>query len=75
MTVADFLEKYNNIVKFMDDNHILAKDVRFIELFNKAKEMSEKGEKMSYITSCLADEYNITDRTVYSLIKRLGSDL
>ena len=65
MIVAEFLEKYEAVVKFMNDNHILVRDVEFVPLFNKAKEMIARGEK----------EYNITDRTVYALIKRLGTDL
>lgn len=75
MIVAEFLEKYEVVVKFMNDNHILARDVEFVPLFNKAKEMIARGEKVAYVTSVLSDEYNITDRTVYTLIKRLGADL
>ncbi|MBW4733916.1 MULTISPECIES: hypothetical protein [Prevotella] len=75
MIVAEFLEKYEAVVKFMNDNHILARDVEFVPLFNKAKEMIARGEKVAYVTSVLSDEYNITDRTVYALIKRLGADL
>lgn len=75
MTIAEFLEKYEVVVKFMDDNHILTHDVKFVPLFNKAKEMIARGEKVAYVTSVLSDEYKITDRTVYALIKRLGTDL
>lgn len=75
MIVAEFLEKYEAVVKFMDDNHILTRDVKFVPLFNKAKEMIAKGEKVAYVTSVLSDEYKVTDRTVYTLIKRLGAEI
>lgn len=75
MTVAEFLEKYENVIKFIDDNHILSRDVKYISLSKEAKEMMADGMKMDYVTSCLADKYNITDRTVYAVIKRLSTEL
>ena len=72
MIVAEFLEKYEAVVKFMNDNHILVRDVEFVPLFNKAKEMIARGEKVAYVTSVLSDEYNITDRNSVCSHKKAG---
>ena len=36
--------------------------------------MRQGGEKVSYIVAVLADRYVISERTVYSLIKRFSSE-
>lgn len=36
--------------------------------------MHDDGEKTTYIVSVLAGKYNISERTVYNAISRLGRD-
>lgn len=49
-------------------------DTRFIDMYDEYKEMKDMGEKVSYIVAHLADKYAISERKVYSLIKRFQSD-
>lgn len=49
-------------------------DVLYIELYNDYNRLLDEGEKVSYIVAVLAERYNVCERKVYTLIKRLQSD-
>lgn len=49
-------------------------DVQYIELYNDYNRLLDEGEKVSYIVAVLAERYNVCERKVYTLIKRLQSD-
>ncbi len=49
-------------------------DVLYIDLFNEYRTLSAQGEKVSYIVARLATEYAVSERKVYSLIKRYKRD-
>ncbi len=49
-------------------------DVQYIELYNDYNRLLDEGEKVSYIVAVLAERYNVCERKVYMLIKRLQSD-
>ncbi len=49
-------------------------DVQYIELYNDYNRLLDDGEKVSYIVAVLAERYAVSERKVYTLIKRLQSD-
>ncbi len=49
-------------------------DVQYIDLFNEYCTLATQGEKVSYIVAHLASEYNVSERKVYSLIKRYKTE-
>ena len=49
-------------------------NVRFIDLYNEYRSLASSGEKVSYIVARLASEYNVSERKVYSLIKRYKTE-
>lgn len=49
-------------------------DVQYIELYNDYNRLLDEGEKVFYIVAVLAERYNVCERKVYTLIKRLQSD-
>lgn len=64
-----------SILKLMVKNNMKLNDVNFVPLVIEADEMSSKGEQKSYIVQHLADKYDVSDRTVYSIIDRLHSEI
>ena len=48
-------------------------DCRYIELYNEYEHMHKKGYKMTYIVSSLSDRYHVSERKIYSIIKRFGT--
>ena len=49
-------------------------DAEYINLYTDYHKLKENGEKVSYIVAVLADRYDISERTVYSLVKRFSSE-
>ena len=49
-------------------------DAKYINLYTDYHKLKENGEKVSYIVAVLADRYDISERTVYSLVKRFNSE-
>ena len=49
-------------------------EIQYIELYNDYNRLLDEGEKVSYIVAVLAERYNVCERKVYTLIKRLQSD-
>jgi hypothetical protein len=47
---------------------------RNVELYNRYREMLQKGEKVTYIVASLAEKYGICERKVYYLVKRLNDE-
>lgn len=49
-------------------------DYRYLSLYEDYRTMTANGDKMTYIVAVLADRYSISERSVYSVIKRLRSE-
>lgn len=48
-------------------------DCRYIDLFNDFKGMVERGDKVTYAVTVLAERYGISERQVYKIVKRMDS--
>ena len=49
-------------------------DHKYVRLFEDYQDARKRGEKVSYIVAILAERYNVSERNVYDIVKRLGSD-
>lgn len=49
-------------------------DCRFIDLYDEYRKMYARGEKVTYIVLYLAAKYHISERKVYKIIKKFGTD-
>ncbi len=47
---------------------------KYLRMFEDYREAERRGEKVVYVVACLATKYGVSERTVYSVVKRLGSD-
>ena len=45
-----------------------------LETFEDFGRAKQRGEKISYVVACLAKQYNMSERSVYDIVKRLGND-
>lgn len=63
MKVIEILKLNKGMLKTCRKVGIRMEDVQYIELY-----------KVSYIVAVLAERYNVCERKVYTLIKRLQSD-
>jgi len=74
MKVIEILNLNKELLKIFRKVGIRLDDVQYIDLYNEYRELLSKGNKVSYIVAVLADRYGISERKVYSLIKRFQSD-
>ncbi len=49
-------------------------DVRYVDLYADYAKMRRDGDKVSYIVAVLAERYGVSERKVYSILKRFGND-
>ena len=47
-------------------------DCQYIDLYREYQKMREGGEKVTYIVTVLSERYHVSERKVYSLVKRFG---
>lgn len=74
MTIFEVLKFNRELFNRIRLAGIRLKDADYIELFEEYGKMIENGEKVSYTVAYLATKYSISERKVYSLIKRFKSD-
>lgn len=63
----------STFISFLD-NGIRMEDVRHIDLYDDYSRLTMHGEKVTYVVSLLADRYDVSERTVYNIVSRLGRD-
>lgn len=74
MKVIEILNLNKELLKNFRQAGIRIEDVEYIELYKEYQSLYNKGEKTTYIVSVLADKYDISERTVYDIIKRFKTD-
>ena len=72
MTNYELLAMNRSMVEVLLANHININDVQNLQIYEQFIEMKQQGHKVSYITVFLADKYEMTDRGIYKIIKRLS---
>lgn len=74
MKVIEILNLNKELLKNFQQAGIRIEDVEYIELYKEYHTLFNRGEKVSYIVTILADKYDVSERTVYDIIKRFKSD-
>lgn len=74
MKVIEILNLNKELLKNFRQAGIRIEDVEYIELYKEYQSLYNQGEKTTYIVSFLADKYDISERTVYDIIKRFKTD-
>ena len=74
MKIIDILKINRELIKRLRDAGIRLKDEQYIDLYNDYTKLYQHGEKVSYIVLVLSIRYAVSERTVYSLIKRMNCE-
>ena len=74
MTIFEILKFNRELLNRLRKSGIRLEDADYIDLFVDFNKMVAAGEKVSYAVACLATNYRISERKVYTLIKRFQSD-
>lgn len=49
-------------------------DCRYLDLYRDYLQLRDEGEKVTYIVSLLSERYHVSERKVYSVVKRFGKN-
>lgn len=74
MTIFEVLKFNRELLHRLRNSGIRLEDADYIDHFVDFNKMVSDGDKVSYAVACLATNYHISERKVYSLIKRFQSD-
>ena len=74
MTIFEVLNFNRELLGRLRKSGIRLEDADYIDLFRDFTKMIGEGNKVTYAVACLATDYNISERKVYSLIKRFQTD-
>ena len=74
MKVIEILNLNRELFAKLLESGIRLEDVRYVNLYTDYFRLREAGGKVTYIVAILAEQYSISERKVYDLIKRFQSD-
>lgn len=74
MKVIEILNFNQELLKRLQAAGIRLDDAGYIDLYEDYIRLLDKGEKVSYIVAVLSKKYLVSERKVYSLIKRFQSE-
>lgn len=70
MQVINLVKIFAEIMKLMSNYDIKAEDYKFIDLFSDYSNMVNDGLKVSYVVSVLSEKYNISEASVYRILRK-----
>ena len=74
MTVYEALKLCGGVIEKLEKAGVKPSDHKYVAMFEDFARTKQRGEKISYIVAYLAKQYNISERSVYDIVKRLGND-
>lgn len=74
MKVIEILNFNRELLAKLLESGIRLDDVRYVNLYTDYFHLLRAGGKVTYIVVILAEQYGISERKVYDLIKRFQSD-
>ena len=74
MKIIEVLKFNRELIKRLKIAGIRLEDEEFVDLYTDYTNLLKRGEKVSYIVARLSERYAVSERKVYTLIKRFKSD-
>lgn len=74
MKIIKVLKFNRELIKRLKIAGIRLEDEEFVDLYTDYTNLLKRGAKVSYIVALLSERYAVSERKVYTLIKRFKSD-
>lgn len=74
MKIIEILKFNRELIKRLKIAGIRLEDEEFVDLYTDYTTLLNRGEKVSYIVARQSEKYAVSERKVYTLIKRFKSD-
>lgn len=73
MTVYEALKLCGGVIETLEKAGVKPGDHKYLRMFEDYTEARNRGEKVCYTVAILAERYGVSERTVYDVVRRLGS--
>ena len=74
MKIIEVLKFNRELINKLKMSGIRLEDAEYVDLYTDYTTLLERGEKVSYIVARMSEKYAVSERKVYTLIKRFQSD-
>ena len=74
MKIYEVLNFHRELLRRLYNSGVRLEDACYVDLYADYSRRLAAGEKVSYIVVVLSEKYAISERKVYSLIKRFQND-
>lgn len=74
MTLFEILNFNKELIDRLVSVGFKPDDCRYVALYADYINMRSKGEKVTYIVSYLSERYKVSERKVYNIIKKFGTN-
>ena len=74
MTLFDILKFNRELIERISQSGYKTGDYKYVELYCEFIKHKGQGHKISYIVTIMAEKYDISERKVYSIIRRFKKD-
>jgi len=75
MTYYEILKANKSFIQLLKKNGVVLTDVDMIQIYERYQEMCMFGYKKMYVMEKLAEEANITSRTLYVIVHRMEAEV
>lgn len=74
MTIYEALKFFGGTLERLEQAGVKPTDHKYIALFEDWQKARQSGQKVGYIVYCLAAKYQVSERTVYDVVRRFGKN-
>jgi Mor family transcriptional regulator len=74
MRTIDILLINRELIERLHNFGINADDCQHIKLFQEFERLKNNGEKVTYIVAALSEKYDISERKIYKIVRKFGSE-
>lgn len=75
MKVVDLVKISSEAMKSLSKFGVHIDDFKYIDLFSDYEKLANDGNKITYIVSVLSYRYNVSEATVYRVLKRFKATI
>ncbi len=74
MRTIDILLINRELIERLHNFGINTDDCQYIKLFQEFERLKNNGEKVTYIVAALSEKYDISERKIYKIVRKFGSE-
>lgn len=75
MKVHEIISLHKDLLRVLASKGVNTTDHAYYDMFSDFSRMKEEGMKVSFIVAHLADEYSVSESTVYNVVRKFETNI